>query len=370
MHDAQESLREHLTSTLMGLLKIPSVTGNEAAIADHFERWGLAHIPRLEVQRFGNSLVLGEPAADRPTIALVGHLDTVPPHPSDAGPRREGDKLYGRGASDMKSGVAVAQVLFDTLPLTSLPFALVFVLYDREEGPFTENGLKTVLEEVRALAAVDLAILLEPTDNMIEVGCLGSLHAHLVVRGRAAHSARPWQGENAVHKAAPLMSRIAAIEPKPVLVSGLSFRESLSLTLMAAGQARNVIPDRAELNLNYRFAPTDDPEAACRAAVERVRTLTAEADLDIVDLAPPGRVPADNAFLDELQRLVGHERRAKEAWTDVARFGLWGVDAVNFGPGTSAQAHQANEWASLDAMTNAYDILQRFLTTPLAHRGP
>ena len=370
MHHAEESLREHLTSTLLGLLKIPSVTGDEGAIADHFERWALAHMPRLEVQRFGNSLVLGEPADDRPTLALVGHLDTVPPHPSDAGPRREGDKIYGRGASDMKSGLAVAQTLLDTLPLASLPFSLVFVLYDREEGPFTENGLKTLLEEVRALSAVDLAVLLEPTDNAIEVGCLGSLHAKLVVRGRAAHSARPWQGENAIHKAAPLMSRVAAIEPRPVLVSGLSFRESMSLTLAQAGHARNVIPDRVELNLNYRFAPADDPEAACRAAVERVRTLTAEADLDIVDLAPPGRVPSDNAFLDELSRLVGSERRAKEAWTDVARFGLWGVDAVNFGPGTSAQAHQANEWASLEAMIHAYEILKDFLTAPLPIREP
>jgi succinyl-diaminopimelate desuccinylase len=364
MRDAALSLREHLTSTLLALLKIPSVTGNEAALADHFERWALAHMPRLEVQRFGNSMILGEPADDRPTIALVGHLDTVPPHPSDAGPRREGDKLYGRGASDMKSGIAVAQILLDTLPLATLPFSLIFVLYDREEGPFTENGLKTLLEEVRALSAVDLAILLEPTDNTIEVGCLGSLHARLVIRGRAAHSARPWQGENAIHKAAPLLGRIAALEPSPVLVNGLSFRESMSLTLAQAGHARNVIPDRVELNLNYRFAPADDPEAACRAAVGRVRTLTAEADLDIIDLAPPGRVPMDNRFLDGLQLRVGHERRAKEAWTDVARFGLWGVDAVNFGPGTSAQAHQANEWASLEAMAHAYEILKVFLTTP------
>ena len=330
-HDLQ-SLRDRLTETLLALLRIPSITGQEQAIADLFERWALAHMPRLEVQRFGNSMVLGEPTSERPAIALVGHLDTVPPHPSDAEPRREGDKLFGRGASDMKSGLAVAQLLLDTLPLGSLPYSLVFVLYDREEGPFTENGLKTLLEEVRSLSAIDLAILLEPTDNTLEVGCLGSLHARLVVRGRAAHSARPWQGENAIHKAAPLMSRIAAVEPRPVMVSGLSFRESLSLTLAQAGHAKNVIPDRLELNLNFRFAPEGDPEAACRAAVERVRTLTAEADLEIVDLAPPGRVPTDNPILAHLQRLIGSDRRAKEAWTDVARFGLWGT------PSTSARA--------------------------------
>jgi succinyl-diaminopimelate desuccinylase len=245
-----------------------------------------------------------------------------------------------------------------------LPFSLFFVLYDREEGPFTENGLKTLLEEVRTLSTVDLAVLLEPTDNMIEIGCLGSLHARLVVRGRAAHSARPWQGENAVYKATPLLSRLAAIPPRPVTVSGLTFRESLSLTLAHAGQARNIIPDRFELNLNYRFAPSDDPEAACRKAVQEVRELTAEADLEIVDVAPPGRVPEDNPLLDHLQCFVGAGRRAKEAWTDVARFGLWGVDAVNFGPGAPAQAHQAGEWASLGAMVHAYETLERFLTTP------
>ncbi|MBI5509894.1 MAG: succinyl-diaminopimelate desuccinylase [Deltaproteobacteria bacterium] len=353
-----------LCRILLELLKIPSVTGNEAQIADSFERWALSRVPRLELQRFGNNLVLGDLTDARPCVALVGHLDTVPPHPSDPAPHREGDRVLGRGATDMKSGISVARLLFESLPLDRLPYALLFVLYDREEGPFAESGLKILLEEVKALSAIDLAVILEPTDNVIEVGCLGSLHAKVVVRGKAAHSARPWQGASAIDKALPLLTRVAARAPVPVNVGGLTFKESMCFTLASAGQARNVVPDRFELNLNYRFAPADDPEVACKNAVATVRDVVGDAEIEVVDLAPPGSVPKDNPILTALALQVGGLRRPKEAWTDVARFGLWGIDAVNFGPGTPAQAHQAAEWVSVSQMVACYETLQRFLGTP------
>jgi len=159
------------------------------------------------------------------------------------------------------------------------------------------------------------------------------------------------------------LSACAALQPETIDVGGLSFRQSLSVTLLHAGTTKNVIPDRCELNLNYRFAAVSDPLASSQAAVERVRALTAGYDMEIIDLAPPGSLPTNNPHLAALLAACGTPLCAKEAWTDVARLGLHNIDAVNFGPGDPAQAHQANEQVDLEALTRAFVVLEQFLTT-------
>src|SRR5690606_13944305 len=123
---------------------------------------------------------------DRPLVALVGHLDTVPPHAGDPEPHVEGDRVVGLGASDMKAGLAVMQALMETHAPGAGPVDLAFVFYDREEGPYLENGLEPVLDAIGWLPQVDLAFCLEPSDNRLQLGCLGTLHARLVFNGRAA----------------------------------------------------------------------------------------------------------------------------------------------------------------------------------------
>lgn len=340
------------------LLRISSPTGHEEALADCVEAWALRHFSRAEVLRISQSLVLGHLDDERPSVALVGHLDTVPGHEGDGDPRIEGDRLIGLGASDMKGALAVMMALGQTLERQALPLNPVWVFYESEEGPFEASGLKVLLNEVPQLRALTFAIAMEPTDGVVQVGCVGSLHATLTFRGQAAHSARPWQGTNAIHAAAGVLADLAARERREVTVGGHSFFEVMSATMAQGGRARNVIPDVFELNVNSRFAPGKSVAEAQRELLDVVR---GRCDVTFRDAAPAGNVSASNAQATRLIALSGHAAQAKQAWTDVARFSEVGVDAVNFGPGETTQAHQRGESASLGAMGNVYEILWKLL---------
>jgi succinyl-diaminopimelate desuccinylase len=349
-----------LAERTLALCRIPSVITHEQEIADVLERWGCAIFPADHVRRVSHSLIFGRPKLDaRPTVALFGHHDTVPVHPSDAAARIEGGTLFGLGASDMKSGLAVMQLLAEQLDRKTLPFNLVYVFYEREEGPYLENGLGPLFERHPDLNQIDFALCLEPSDNTVQMGCCGTLHAQIRFAGKSAHSARPWQGENAIHKAGPLLTRLLELKPKDVNLQGYLFREVMNVTLANGGRARNVIPEALTLNLNYRFAPhrsLDEAQSQVRALVGDAATV------EFTDLAPAGPVFADHPLLKRLLERTGVAIESKQAWTDVARLGLQGIPAVNFGPGASAQAHQANEHVEIAAIAKGYELLRRFLT--------
>lgn len=347
-----------LAERALELLRIPSVIGQERAIADHVEQWARLHFSPEELVRVSNSFALGRRVDPRPTLTLVGHLDTVPENPDGSAPRLEGDRLIGLGASDMKGALAVMMALAEELPRATLPFNLRLVLYEREEGPFLESGLGPIVEAAPELTKAAFTIAMEPTDGAVQVGCVGSLHARLVFHGQAAHSARPWQGKNAIHAAGTLLAELDARERRPVLEGGHTFFEVMSVTLAKGGRARNVVPDTLELNLNYRFAPGRSVDAA-RAEVERL--VAGRCEVSFTDLAPSGRVCAGNPHFQRLVALTGRPAEAKQAWTDVARLSEWGLDAVNYGPGETSQAHQRGESASIAALGQSFEVLTRLL---------
>lgn len=345
----------------MELVRIPSVIGQEQALADFVETWARRHCGPSELVRVGHSLALGTREDARPAITLVGHLDTVPANPDGTEPRIEGDRLFGLGASDMKGAVAVMMALFESLPRASLPFNLRLALYEREEGPFLESGLAPLYDAAPELKRSAFTIAMEPTDGAVQVGCVGSLHAQLVFRGQAAHSARPWQGKNAIHAAGALLAELEARERRPVVQGGHTFFEVMSATLAKGGRARNVVPDSFELNLNYRFAPGKSVD---EAKADVLALAKGRCEVAFTDLAPSGRVCADNPWFQRLVTLTARPAEAKQAWTDVARLSEWGLDAVNFGPGETAQAHQRSESASVTALGEAYRVLEALLTRP------
>lgn len=358
---ADAALAQALAARALSFCQLESPIGHEEPLADALEAWAVGRFGRGRVSRVSHSLVVGALDDPRPTVALIGHLDTVPRHPNHRAARIEGERLIGLGSSDMKGGLAVMAELADRLPLEKLPHNLVLLLYEREEGPYEESGLGPLLERHPELKRIALGIAMEPTDNVVQVGCVGSLHATLRFGGRSAHSARPWQGENAIHKAGPLLTQLLSIGRREVSFAGYSFYEVFNVTRASGGRARNVIPEAFELNLNYRFAPGKTLEQA----QEDVRALVAgRAEIAFTDLAPSGRVCADNPLLDKLLRVTGLPAESKQAWTDVARFSAFGVDAVNFGPGHTAEAHQERECASLPALVVAYDQLAAFLAEP------
>jgi len=351
------SLAGRLAQRTLELCRVASVTGSEATLCDEIERFCSRRFDGA-VRRVADNLVAGRLDDPRPTLALVGHLDTVPGRAGDGGARIEGNRVVGLGSSDMKSGLAVMMELAEDLALDALPYNLVLVFYAREEGPFADNGLGVLLPAVPELSRTRLAFILEPTQNELQVGCLGTLHARVTFRGKRAHSARPWEGENAIHKAAGLLTELSESAPRPVLIEGFEFIEVVSATLASGGQTRNVVPDRFELNLNYRFAP-DKTVAEAEGVLQTL--VAGRADVELVDRAPAGRACNANPLFRRFRELTGAPAGAKQAWTDVARLTSMGIDAVNFGPGLTSQAHQAGEYVPVENLASSYEMLRQFL---------
>jgi succinyl-diaminopimelate desuccinylase len=377
------TLQEALTARAEALCATLSPVGAEAELCTQVERWARARFPA--VARVGDSLVVrvdgeravtgssgaprgrtgsppaGEDAAvHRPLVALCGHLDTVPVAEADLGPpRRDGGRLVAPGASDMKGGLAVMMELAERLPAEERFCDLVLVFYAREEGPYLENELGALLDRTDLLSGIDLALCLEPTDNDLQLGCVGSLHATLTFRGTAAHSARPWQGENAVHRAGALLAELHARAPREALSGGLAYREVLSATRIEGGQARNVVPDRCAVNLNFRFAP----DRTLESAEAELRALAAVhgAEIEVTDRSPSCPAFADHPLVRRLAERGRLSESAKQAWTDVARLAAHGIPAANLGPGSTAQAHRQGEWVDTAELLRGYETYQRFL---------
>jgi succinyl-diaminopimelate desuccinylase len=339
------------------LVDVESVSGNEAPLADEIERLARGY-PQLAVERDGN-VVLTRTAADRPQrVVLAGHLDTVP-IADNVPSRTEGDRLYGCGTADMKSGVAVMLRLMHHVGTAALRprVDLTWVYYDCEEIEAVHNGLGRLARDRPDSLHGDLAILLEPTDGLVEGGCQGSMRAVVRTSGVRAHSARSWLGENAIHRAAPILQRLAEYRGREVEVDGLAYREGLNAVGISGGVAANIVPDECLVTVNFRFAPDRDETQAA----EHVREVFAGYPVEVVDSAPAARPGLDAELPRSVVDAVGVPARAKLGWTDVARFGQLGIPAVNLGPGDPNLAHTPEEHVSLAKVRATEDALVRFL---------
>jgi succinyl-diaminopimelate desuccinylase len=349
-----------LDETLLWLCSIPSPIGDERELCDEV----MARLSRQKlaepIRRYANSFVVPlvrrrEPG--RPHVALVGHLDTVR---TENGPARaEGGRIYGAGAADMKAGLAIMIVLAEA-PTTLFKFDVTLVFYSKEEGDYLENELGPVLENDEDLRTVDLAICLEPSDNKIQLGCCGSIQATVTFRGRTGHAARPWEGDNAIVKAAPLLTRLAALEPIEHVIDGYVYRTVTTVTLANGGRGRNVVPDSLTLNLNHRHAPSTTTEQA-QADIRALLGDCDDAELTFTDLSPPAMPSGDHPLVKRLIEAGVKTVETKQAWTDVARFAALGIPAINFGPGENAQAHQRNESTSTALLLEGHQIFANWL---------
>jgi len=347
-----------LAGILETLVDIPSETGHEAEISE-WVRGRLGAVPHGETVRSGHAVVWRGPQRDgRPHVVLAGHLDTVPAQ-GNTRARRDDGRLHGLGATDMKGGDAVLLALIETLDPDALRVNLTGVFYDAEEGPRALNGLTRLLAEMPFLREADLAILLEPTDLRVEMGCNGALNAEVRVKGKTGHSARPWSGVNAIERAASWLADVTRFPATPVTIDGMTFHETLQVTTLKAGTARNVIPGELVANLNYRFPP----DRTVAEAEARVRALVpAEFETTIADAAPAGKVCATHPEVRAFVERFGVEMAGKQGWTDVAQFTEAGVPAFNFGPGIPELSHQADEYCPIDNLETAYRWLAGFLT--------
>ncbi|OZM83748.1 succinyl-diaminopimelate desuccinylase [Pseudonocardia sp. MH-G8] len=336
------------------LVDVPSVSGDEGALASALEHALREQAPHLQVLRSGDAVLARTNLGRERRVLLAGHIDTVP-IADNVPSRRDGERLYGCGTSDMKAGDAVFAHLAAALPQPR--HDLTFVFYDCEEVEADRNGLGRIEREHPGWLAADLALLGEPTNGAVEAGCQGTLRAEITTRGRRAHSARSWLGENAVHAAEPVLRRLSGYSARDVDIDGCRYREGLQAVRIAGGVAGNVVPDECVVTVNFRFAPDRD----VAAAQQHVREVFDGFELAVTDLSPgalPGlAAPAAQEFL----AATGTRPSAKYGWTDVSRFAALGIPALNYGPGDPNLAHTREEHVELARITEAVDVLRRFL---------
>ena len=330
-------LSKNLVELTMDLCNIESVSGSEKQLADAIER-ALA-LPHLTVLRDGNAVVASTNSG-KPRVLIAGHIDTVPVAnnlPSQLHHFEREQVIVGRGSVDMKGGVAVMLKLASEL--VSPRYDISWIFYDNEEVDSSKNGLGRLAQNHPELLKGEFAILCEPTSALVEGGCNGTLRALIRTRGVKAHSARPWMGENAIHKATPILQKLSAFEPQTIAVDGLEYRESLNAVSIKAGIAGNVIPDLCEVEINYRFAPSKNAQAA-KAQIEELFTGF---EIEFVDVAEGARPGLDTELARQFLAATATTARPKYGWTDVARFSALGIPAINFGPGDPSLAHADNE---------------------------
>jgi succinyl-diaminopimelate desuccinylase len=315
-----------------------------------------AEVPLEPVHRADLTLLYEVRRGNRPLVLLAGHLDTVPSQGNLPG-RLEDGVVHGLGAADMKGGLAVMIELARwAAEQPDLAVDLAFLFFPREELPASESALPAVLG-AGLVDDAELVIVLEPTANAIQAGCLGHIAATFVFEGRSGHSARPWLADNAIDRAVRGLSPLVGLPPRDVELSGLVFREVLSVTQLHAGIAGNVIPARAEATLSYRYAPDRTPEEA----EAELRRLVGDAGT-LVDVAnsPAARVVVDTPLARQLREAGGFAVEPKQAWTPVAEFSAHGLDAINLGPGDPRYAHAVDEQVDGAALERTFRALQRF----------
>ena len=347
-------LADRLAARTLELVDVPSESRDEAALAAHV--LGVLRDGGVEARDAGDTCVLAGPTGrgERPLVLLAGHLDTVPAQDNRPG-RREGGAVHGLGAADMKGALAVMIELALTGAGGALDLAYLF--FGREELPVAESALTPLLAREPALLDADLVVMMEPTANAVQAGCLGNVNATWTFHGRSAHSARPWLADNALEHAARGVLALAGVPREEHAFDGLTFTEVATVTTLHGGIAANVIPDRAVAHVNYRYPPgmsAAGAEARLHAWCDPLGELVVDSN------APSAPVHVAHPLVEALRRAGDLAVEAKQAWTPIAEFAAAGLPAVNFGPGDPACAHRRDERVAEAALVRCYDVLERF----------
>ncbi len=335
------------------IVDVESVSGAERPLADAIEA-ALRLRGHLSLHRDGNALVARTELGRPRRVVLAGHIDTVPVA-GNLPSRLDGGLLYGCGTADMKAGVAVLLSLAATVTAPVLDVSYVF--YDCEEIESERNGLGRLSGARPDLLQGDFAVLLEPTDGVVEGGCQGTMRAQIRATGERAHSARSWMGRNAIHEAAEILRVLREYQPREPEVDGLVYHEGLNAVGIAGGVAGNVIPDECVVTVNYRFAP----DRSADQAADHLRALFDRWEVEIVDVAGGARPGLGDPAASSFVAAMGGAVRAKLGWTDVARFDALGIPAVNYGPGDPLLAHSRGEHVPVTAIEECASRMRAWL---------
>jgi succinyl-diaminopimelate desuccinylase len=294
-----------------------------------------------------------------PTIVLHGHLDVVPGRPEQFTPRVDGDRLYGRGAYDMKGGLAAMMCAVHDL-FEEERVRVHFACVSDEESEEVEARGSDYL--VRQGYVGDFAITGEPTDMHIGIQAKGVLAMRIEVTGTAAHGSTPWVGDNAVLKAVDVFRQIEVL-PFARESSDLFDRPSINLGRIVGGDALNKVPDLCAIDVDVRYLPGQDPEAI-RAAVDALPGAT------VVKIfhRQPAIVERDDPFVQALGEAISYvapptaERLGvgRDGASDAISFIEAGVPAVECGPVGDGH-HGPEEWVSIRSLGDYRRTLVEFV---------
>jgi len=348
-----------LASALVG---IPSVSHHEGPMADAVEA-ALGLCPWLAVERVDDNVVARTDLGRPRRVLMAGHLDTVPAAGGNDAPRVEADTLHGLGAVDMKGGLAVFLHLAGRLDAP--PVDVTWCFYAGEEVAREHNGLLRLWDVRPDLLDADVAVLGEPTDGVVEAGCQGTMRLRVTLTGLRAHTARPHTGRNAIHRLAGILTAIDGYEGRRPVIDGCEYAEQLQVVSVEGGVAGNVVPDRATVVVNHRFAP-DRTVAQAESTVRELLAPHLEPGdhWELVEAAAGAPPSLGDPVLAALVTASGVPPRAKVGWTDVAFFAERGVPAANFGPGDPLLSHTPGEHVSAAELARVSSVLDTVLRAP------
>ena len=348
------NINQELGKLTLDLVNISSVSKDEKSIADSIEE-ALKKCNHLKLTRVNNSLVAQTSFGNKQRVVIAGHIDTVPANNNFPG-KINNSEVVGLGSVDMKSGIAVALKLASEI--TSSNFDITYLFYESEEIETKFNGLELITKQQKDLLNCDFAILMEPTNGILEVGCQGSLRFEVSTSGKRSHSARWWNGENAIHKTNKILEILNNYKSREPEIDGYKFREGLQAVKINGGIAGNVIPDSVSVSINHRFAP----DTSIDQATTNMKNLFKDFNFLLVDAANAAPTGLSNPVIKDFVSSIGKSIAPKFGWTDVARFASNGIPAINFGPGDPNLAHHPDEKVLISQINDVYESLKKWLT--------
>jgi succinyl-diaminopimelate desuccinylase len=287
--------------------------------------------------------------AGAPTVLLHGHIDVVPGHPEQFEPRIDGDRLFGRGAYDMKGALAALLLAVADLREQSEVRVRLGIVPDEESEEEVDRGGDLLVKEG---FLGDFAITGEPTDMHIGVAAKGVLAMRIEVSGRSAHGATPWMGDNAILRALEVFRGIESL-PFASRSSELFDRPSINLGRILGGDALNKVPDTCFIDVDVRYLPEQDPDEI-RA---EVTGLADDARIVSSFSRPPAMVDPQLVYVRALCEAASHHHAdgvtsvGRDGASDAVSFLRVGIPAVEFGP-LGAGHHGPEEWVSVSSLAS------------------
>ena len=345
---------QEIGALTLDLVNIASVSQDEQAIADSIQA-ALVEVKHLKVSRISNSIIAQTNFGANQRVVIAGNLDTVPANNNFPG-KKTSTEVIGLGSVDMKSGIAAALKLASAV--TNAKYDVTYLFYESEEIETKYNGLELITKQAKDLLNCDFAILMEPTNGIIEVGCQGTLRFQVSARGTRSHSARWWNGENAIHALTPVLEILNSYKSREPIIDGHKFREGLQAVKINGGVAGNVVPDEVTMTINHRFAPDTTPAEA----EENMKKLFKDFNFQLLDVASGAPTGLNNELIKDFVSKIGTVIAPKFGWTDVARFAAAGIPAINFGPGDPNLAHHPDEAVKIKQIEDVFASLKDWLT--------